>query len=148
MEALFDERQNVGITIGLGVNDTIRMKANLHQARSKQIAPGQAPEHRSFEAGGNPSREERGGPGKLRCWPMLDHLVQGSEGKPSSRQMPVERRDAKGQGLARAMRPAKPLDLAPQVVDDFAPGGHRSSSPPSCDKMEQNRNTDHRREST
>ena len=61
MEALFDERQNVGITIGLGVNDTIRMKADLHEARSKQIAPGQAPEHRPFEASGNPGREERGG---------------------------------------------------------------------------------------
>ena len=113
MKAVFDERQNVGITAGLGVNDTIRMKANLHKGRCEQIAPGQAPEHRSFEPGGNPSRKERGGPGKLRCGPMLDHLVQGSERKPSSRQMPVEGRDAKGQGLARALRPAKPLDLAP-----------------------------------
>ena len=69
MEALFDERQDVGITAGLGVNDTIRMKADLHEARRKQIAPGQAPEHRPFEAGGNPGREERGGSGKLRSGP-------------------------------------------------------------------------------
>jgi len=60
MEALFDERQNVGITAGLGVNDTIRMKANLHQARCEQIAPSQAPEHRPFETGGDASGEERG----------------------------------------------------------------------------------------
>jgi len=100
METLFDERQNVGITIGLGVNDTIGMKADLHQGRCEQIAPGQAPEHRPLEASGNPGREERGGPGKFRCWAMLDHLVQGSERKPSSRQMPVERRHAKGQGFA------------------------------------------------
>jgi hypothetical protein len=29
------------------------MKADLHEAGRKQIAPGQAPEHRTFEASGN-----------------------------------------------------------------------------------------------
>ena len=65
MKALFDERQNIGITAGLGVNDTIRMKADLHEAGRKQIASGQAPEHRAFEASSNPGCEERGGSGKL-----------------------------------------------------------------------------------
>ncbi len=100
MEALFDEGQGIGITAGLGVNDTIRMKADLHQARCEQIAPGQAPEHRAFEAGGNPGCEQRDGSSELRSGSFLDHLVQGSKGKPSPGQVPVEHRDAKGQGLA------------------------------------------------
>ena len=41
MKALFDGRQDIGITAGLGINDTIRMKADLHETRRKQIAPGQ-----------------------------------------------------------------------------------------------------------
>ncbi len=100
MKALFDERQDIGITAGLGVNDTIRMQADLHETRRKQIAPGQAPEHRPFEAGSNPGREERGSSGKFRSGSLLDHLVQRSKGKPLAGQMPVERRDAEGQGLA------------------------------------------------
>ncbi len=100
MKALFNEGQDVGITASLGVDDTIRMQANLHEARRKQIAPGQAPEHRSLEASSNPGCEERGGSGKFRGGPFLDHLVQRSEGKPSPGQVPVQRRDAKGQGLA------------------------------------------------
>jgi hypothetical protein len=100
MEAFFDERQDVGITAGLGINDTIRMKADLDEARGEQIAPGQAPEHRPFETSSNPGREERGGSGKFRSGAFLDHLVQGSESKSSPGQVPVEHQDAKGQGFA------------------------------------------------
>ena len=83
-QAFLDERQDVPLAAGLGIDDPVRVQASAQEARSEEIPPGQAPEHRTLEAGRNPGGEERRAAGELGGEPRFDHLVQRAPGEAAS----------------------------------------------------------------
>lgn len=130
-QTLFHGGQYVTLMKCLGIDDTVRVQACIHESGSEQVPAVQAPEHRSFEAGGNAGREERRRSGELGGRTGLDHLVQHSKGKTSLGQAMIDGSDGEGQRAAGVTPALEALDLVPQLGKHrLSPGTHAPC--PTC----------------
>jgi len=126
-QALLDQRQNLALALGFGIDDPVGMKAGAQQPRSEQVATGQAPEDGAFEAGRNPSGEQGCASSELGGVTRLDHLMKNASGEATSRQVAIECLEAKGQRLGLLCPTFHPGNLEPQSGKPvLLPGMHVS----------------------
>ena len=74
---------------------------------------------RTFEPGENASRHQPGGTGISLAEALIGHFMQPREAQTAPGQVPVQRAQAKGQGLATGLGGAQPFqggDLRPQIT--------------------------------
>lgn len=113
-QPLLDERQDLPLAFGFGVDHPVRVQASPKEARREQVPACQAPEHGTLESGGNPCREERRAAGELRGKTGLDHLVQRASREAASRQMIIDGVKTKRERLGLMYSAFQPGNPEPQ----------------------------------
>ena len=94
-------------------------KSGLGERRREQVLSGDAPQHLSGEARGNPRGEQRRGRAIDCSVGAARHLMQAPQRQPTSRKPPVDVRHAERQDPPRAAPGAfETLDALPQLGDD------------------------------
>ncbi len=112
-QAFLDQRQDLSLALGFGIDDAIGMQAGAQETGRKQIAAAQAPEHWPLETGRNPRGEERGAAGELGGEARLDHLVQRTPGEAAAWQVIIYGAKTERQRLGLLGPAVEPSNLEP-----------------------------------
>jgi len=112
-QAFLDERQDLPLALCLGIDHPVRMQARAQEPRGEQIPAGQAPEDGSLEPGRDACGEQGGAAGELGGEPGLDHLVEGTPGKATSRQVAIHVLKTEQQGFDLPQPAFVPSNLEP-----------------------------------
>ncbi len=84
-EAFLHGEKDVGIAARLDVDHPVRVEAGEVERRREQVAPPQAPQHRSLDAGEDPGQEDRGA-GVVGELGSAGYLVERAGCDPAARQ--------------------------------------------------------------
>lgn len=99
-QALFHRREHFAVIPRLAVHDTVRMQTDARKGGREQIAPSQTPEHRAFQACGDPRCEQHGDARVFARGTRLDDFMQAAEGQAMGREMLIEFGDTEAQHVA------------------------------------------------
>lgn len=113
MKAFLDQGQDVPVARGFGIDDTVGMKASPQQTGREQIASGQAPQDRTFEASSDSGGEQGRASGELGSHPSLDHLVQSPARQSAHGKVIVEFGKPEGERLSLPVSAFQPRNPQP-----------------------------------
>jgi len=116
-KAFLHRQQHICIASGLDMNHAVGMKSREVQCWREQVAPAQAPEDRTLDPGKDAGEKHRraGVVGKVGA---ACNLVERPGGKTATRQMAVDRLQAKRQGRMAGPDPFDPRYPRTQIFDD------------------------------
>ena len=106
-QTFLHREQHIGVAARLDVDHAIGMQSREMQRRGKQVAPAEAPEHRSLDAREDTGEEDRCA-GVIGQVGTSGDFMQHAGRQAAARQMAVERLDSEGDGRVQCSRP---LDL-------------------------------------
>lgn len=110
--------KNGGFIAGLDIDYPARRQASLGERGREEILARDAPENPAAHSGGDAGRPEGGSSAVDSSVGPTCHLMQSPKRQPSSRQHPIDLRDAERQNFAPACGSAlEPRDAFPKLGD-------------------------------